>query len=178
MTKQPTPSVDKAWEYMHCGEYRRAIHAFTTILDAGGKPGLVVSRGRAYLNMGEYEFALRDFQRILTLRNPRLWSEDDYISQAVCYWWLDGPFEAAAIMRHATVAPYMPYGGPFAPALLLYMAERMHDAGVRQEAMRLLRKDARRRHPSPVTMLILGTMTESEYFERVPFAGPNVNEIL
>jgi hypothetical protein len=168
MAKRRSSSVAKPWDYLRNGEYREAIEAYSALLKTSEKSAHYMNRGLAYLNLREHVAALRDFRRILSIENPRTWAESYFIMQAVCYWWLDGPYEAIAIMRHAVIAPYTHFGGALAPALLVYMAERLNDAGIRREAIALLRKHGRHRYPSPVTLLLLGTIDDGQYYEAMP----------
>jgi tetratricopeptide (TPR) repeat protein len=159
------------WDYMRQGNYEQAIEAYTKMIEKAPlerKRGLTRSRGYAYLKLKNFVAALNDFRSATAQGNPRYWSESDFGSQAVCYWWLDQPYEAIAILRHAVIAPYSVFAGALAPALLLYAAERFHDAGVRREALVLLRKHARHKYPSPITLLLLESIDEAEYDRQMP----------
>lgn len=120
---------------------------------------------------GDYAGALGRFQHYTAHRNPRLLGDSDFMYHAFCFWRLGYPMEAVAILRYALVAPYQAAGAGAEPiGLLLYAGERLHDAGVRREAIAALRKHARHTHHAGVGAIVpflLGTIGEEEFGERI-----------
>src|SRR4051812_28428254 len=119
----------------------------------------------------DYAGALEQFQLITARRNPRLLGDSHFMQQAFCFWCLGYPMEAVAVLRHALITSYQAPGAGAEPiGLLLYAAERLHDAQIRREALAALRKHARRAHhggPSAPAPYLLGLIDEAEFRERM-----------
>lgn len=117
---------------------------------------------------GDYAAALERFQLKTARTNPRLLGDTQFMNQAFCYWSLGYPEEAVAVLRQAMITPYQaPLAGSEPRGLLLYAGERLHAAGIRREAVALLRKHARRAHPTLLVKYLLEMVDEKEFMDNM-----------
>jgi lipoprotein NlpI len=169
----------EAWQLRRNGQYEKAIELCTQLYNEDPTPFNLFDRGMTYLEMADYASALEDFKRVVDIQEPTLMADVYYIFQGVCYWYLNQPSQAVEVWKQGITAPYTDAaGGVTPPALLLYAAQRLHDAELNKEALRLLRKHARRKlreWPGAIVPFLLGKIGVEELETKVKLA---VKEIL
>jgi tetratricopeptide (TPR) repeat protein len=157
---------NEAWELHRQGKFRQAIAAYTALYEDSSDIFYLRGRGDAKLELGEYASALDDFLRAEAECEPRYRDALLYIARGVCWWWLGQPAQAVEAWTLALDAPYQDAaGGVIPPALLLYAAERLDAGELRREAVRLLRKHARRRlgdWPGAIVPFLLGKIEAAQ----------------
>jgi tetratricopeptide (TPR) repeat protein len=156
---------DAAWGYQERGDLARAIDAYTTLYARTQAPRYLYHCGIAQLELGAYVASLEQLTRYTALEPARFHHASQYIATAACYWWLHAPDKAADALVQALDAPYRDAaGGVEAPALLLYVAERLDADEPRKLALKLFAKFVRRKPPGwpgPIAPLLLGKLDAS-----------------
>jgi lipoprotein NlpI len=148
------------WQLVKNGQYQEAIEIYSQLYEDQKRPFHLFNRGTVKLLEGEYAGALGDFKQASIEAGEQFQGADDFIYQGICFWYLKSPSETIACWQRSLSARYVDVaGGVRSPALLLYAAERLNDSNLRQRAVSLLRKHARRRirdWPAPVVPFLLG----------------------
>jgi lipoprotein NlpI len=171
--------IEDPWQLVKSGQHQKAVDIYSRLYDEDGQPSHLYNRGSIYLDIGDYASALEDFKLVSVIQEPRLLADAYYISQGICYWFLDQPSQAVEAWRQGLTTPYTDAaGGVVIPALLLYAGERLDDSAFRTEALRLLHKHARRKlqeWPGAIVPFLLGKIGIAELEKRVQMA---INENL
>jgi len=129
------------WTLIETGQYEAAISEYSRLYEEKGRKFYLNNRGRAYLLVGNYNAALRDFRHSIETDDPRYRSTGDYVYAGISLWYLNRPDEAIPIWRAGLSAPYTDAaGGVEIPALLLYAGCRLRDFALQTEAVQLLKK--------------------------------------
>jgi lipoprotein NlpI len=164
----------KALQLCRDGEYLQSLEIYSTLINEKQEDEYVFARGHVYLEMGDYSAAIEDFEQMIAITPPKFMGDLYYLFPGICYWYLGQPAETVELWRKSLTTPYTDAaGGVIPPALLLYAAERLDDGELRQEAMRLLRKHARRKlteWPGAIVPFLLGKIDETELEKRLEVA--------
>lgn len=128
------------WDLVKSKQYSAAVNEYSRLIeDAPTQKPPLFNRGTAYLLLGEYNAALGDFQRIISLGDWDTRGDSEYIHAGICCWYLDRPGQAVEYWKGGLGAPYTDSaGGVQLPALLLYAGTRLQDSILEQTAIKLL----------------------------------------
>lgn len=168
----------QAWNLMRAGYYDKAIEIYSHCLKESLNPSYLFARGTAYLQAGDYATALEDIKLFIAQADPKYMSDAYFIYEGICYWYLNQPSKVLPTWEKGLTAPYTDAsGGVELPALLLYGAERLHDAGYRQLALQLLRRHARRKlrgWPGPIVPFLLGKISIAELQQKAQATASDI----
>jgi len=177
MNKNTGKESNDPWNLVETGRYAEAREIYTHLYATHGGRFYLHNRGLCALLLGDYASALQDFTQALVESGSLSRNDSDSIYQSICFWHLRQPTRTVDCLRQSLTASYTDAaGGVEAPALLLYVAERLHDSAVRQEALALLRRHARRKlqsWPGPIVPFLLGKI-DAVSLEREAHAVPEL----
>lgn len=160
MHERTNEATGDPWDLVENGAYGEARELYTALYANQGGRFYLHNRGICALLQGDYAAALADFTQATVESGTRYHNDSDSISQGICFWYLGQPTRTVECLKHSLAAAYTDAaGGVEAPALLLYVAERLDNSTLRQEALRLLRRHARRKltvWPGPIVPFLLG----------------------
>ncbi len=153
------------------GKFQEAIEVYSRLYELDGRIPSLFGRGTTYLLMGDYAAALADFEQVIATEDPRFLGDTHFLAQGIAYWFLNQPDRTIEVWQQGLKAPYTDAaGGVELPALLLYAAERLSDATLRNKALRLLKKftkGRRRAWPGDVAPFLLGKIDSQELLRDV-----------
>ena len=130
-----------AWEFLRAGKNEDAINALNLLVNKSQDPFHIFNRGTAYLALGKYDLAIKDFMLASSQRGVNFITSGDYIFQGVCHWYLNDPCQTVSLWKEALNAPYTDAaGGIEPPAFLFYAGLRQDDISLVNEAFDLLIK--------------------------------------
>ena len=133
--------MTKAWNYIQSKHYQLAIEECSRAFRETGSVSHLYNRGIAYLLSKNYSAALEDHQNIIDHTEAKFLASSHYLRLGICYWYLDDPDQAVVSFQQSLSTPYTDAsGGVQAPAILLYVAERLHDDKIRHESLQILKK--------------------------------------
>lgn len=163
-------STRDPWQLVQDGQYHQALEVYQQLYDVDGNTSHLYNRGLIYIRLGDHASALHQFQSLIAAEKPQFLADSHSLFLGVCYWFLGQPTRAVESWRQSLSAAYTDAaGGVRAPAILLYAAERLYDVEARGEALRLLRKRARRKlvtWPGPIAPYLLGEIDTAELEEQ------------
>lgn len=169
------------WKLIEAGRYAEAIKAYTARLRRDKSPPNYCNRGIVFLEIGEFDKALADFQSAHD-------HDDDpsttYLEMAGVANWLAGrECDAASIwhdlvlaIERGKVAYADGAGGVESACLLWFAAVRLEQDEPLETARRVLEGKVRAKHgrnwtidnwPGPIARFLLGLIDETELRERV-----------
>lgn len=152
-------SYNDPWKLVEDKHYQQALEVYAHLYAQDGRPSHLYNQGLIYLALQDYTAALEAFTRVIAVKPHDRRSDSEYLYQGICFWYLNHPSRTVEIWRQSLAAPYTDAaGGVQASAILLYAAERLQDTPLRKEALRLLRKHARRKlqgWPGPIVPFLL-----------------------
>jgi len=158
--------VRDPWQLVKEGYYQQATEIYAKLYSKDGRISHLYNSGLAKILIGDYTAALNDFKIIQETREASSLSDNYYIFQGVCHWYLNSPDKAIDAWQISLTAPYTDAaGGVESPALLLYAAERLNDKQLRKRALSLLRKHYRRKldnWPGAIVPFLLGKINRSD----------------
>ncbi|NOS71043.1 MAG: hypothetical protein HOP33_14065 [Verrucomicrobia bacterium] len=162
-----------AWDLFMSERFADAISAFSKELRDAPSTFEFNNRGMAYLHLGEFGAALKDFQAADALSGADLQTECDGALCGVALWmarrerealrtWIDGVSTSfAGKVRYGDAA-----GGVTIGNLLMFGGIRLDDEAARTLATRYLKKRLRTKQssawPGAASRYLLGTVTEDE----------------
>jgi lipoprotein NlpI len=138
---------------------------------------LFFNLGTARLLADECAGALAAVDQAIALAGPRYCAASHFTMRGICYWYLGQPAAMIEALHLANDAPYTDAGGGVGvPALLLYVAVRLHDEGLARGALRLLHKHVkrprRRGWPWPIAPYLLGQLDDARVAELAQASPP------
>jgi tetratricopeptide (TPR) repeat protein len=165
-------AADKAGKLCQNREYLQSLEIYSALM--GYDKEYVFARGQVYLEMGDYFSAIEDFNQMIAFTPPKFMADLYYLFPGICYWYLGQPDETVNLWYKSLTTPFTDAaGGVVPPGLLLYAAERLDDTELRKEAIRLLRKHARRKlteWPGAIVPFLLGKIDETEVEKQLQLA--------
>jgi tetratricopeptide (TPR) repeat protein len=169
------------WDLIDEDHYAEAVDAFKKRLKRDKRGLNYYNRGIAYLNLGEYDNALADFQ---AADDRSEYSSDGYLqSVGVAHWLAGRESQAAATWEDLVIAierAEIQYtdgaGGVGSPCLLWFAGVRLGQANLGELARRVLKNKVNTEvgrnwcidnWPGPIARFLLGQMDEERLRERI-----------
>lgn len=156
------PDLAHPWSLVEQGRYEQAARVYSDRYEISGSATDLYLRGQTRLRFDDYQGALDDFQTIIRTNDPMSLTTGHYISLGITYWFLGDPQKAVEAWTGAEAAGYGDAaGGVEPPAFLFYAGERLSWPETKREALRRLRKLARRKGsawPKPIAEFLIGSL--------------------
>ena len=122
------PTSHSAWQLIKNGEFADAVNEYEEIFSI--EKDLTNLRNLAYARLlnGNVDEALKDFQEVIIMTDPKYFNQSDFMNLGICYFIQGENASAVKEWKNALKVPYVDVaGGVFPLGILFYAGYRLGD---------------------------------------------------